>query len=1604
MKTSSLHQSRKHGEGKAAWQFLLTLATLAAFSFVTRVSANPAGMTVVNGTATAVTSGSAMTVTTSQNAFLNWQSFNIAPGQTTTFQQPSSSSVVWNQINGVAPSQIWGNLSANGVVVLMNQSGFFFGPNSEVKAAGFVASSATLPPVMMGGSQWEFNGAPPSASIVNYGKISVEQGGSLFLIGSKIDNHGLLSAPGGTIGLGAGEQVTISDRPDGSGLNIAVKLPAGVVNNSGRIVADGGSILAAARSINQNGLIQANSVRENNGVIELFASDSVNLGANSDISAKGDASTPSDGGQITIKSQNTFSDTAGSVVSAAGGGQGGNGGDVEISAPNMVSLNSHLDASAQPGYTAGRLSLDPDYIRLDTTGTGSAGTGTGNAGDNPGTTLDLNVNTAFTGFSQIILQAAKDITLVQNTPWNLSQSTGQTTGQLTLEAGNNIIFQDNSSIFDAHNWSVTLRAGVNDFATGAVAPGVGSIYLNGGNGLANGGSIQTAAGSINLIAGMDIQTGSGSLTDNNGSGISLASAAGNITLNAGNDIQISSAAVETTSGGNINLTAAQNVNIDTGYVTANGGGTVTASATAGTLTVGSGYVQTDTGGVNLSAGQDVDINGSVQSGSGSIAIAAGHDINTSTGSLQDANFNSFSLASGGNSAASITLNAGHDIQIAGGFVETTAGANLNLTAGQDINTDSGFVSALGGGKILAEASTGNLNIGSGFFETDSGNITLFALQNINVGAGAVTTIGGGSITATAQTGSVNTGTDPNGFLFYSGLGAQVNLASLGGISTGAGGDVTIYAGQNVTSFLPKDGSSGDAGTGAFDPLHHGNVTILAGGNVTGHYVVADGVGVIGSSQSPVKNAGTSQTALALSLVDGSWSVNAIGKILLQEVRNPNGIFNLKGSASTSTFHEFTYGADASVTLNAGTVELAGGNLPRNTGESIPSIYPPELTINAGVGGILLDRDVILFPSAQGLLNINTPGSLIAPSPFVPTQLIMSDSGSTKFTSAATFGSADHSSTPVHLNDETVCSLNIGGDMDNIFLVVPEPAQVTVGGNMNNCSFLGQNLLQSNPAKNGKPDATTITVGGNIFNLNNYSTVTLNLTPAQAPNLFLLTEAYGTDLSELYGKLSFNPTTGVLAVQGHMSAQELAALFTFQIQAIDASGRPATDGNNQPVLQTIHLFDQNNPAVYAALNKLQADSQLVPATPGAGYIVGGPGSFTVKANNIDLGDTLGIQTVGPKNNAALAQYCYNPAKPYDAGADLNVTTTGDLTMFSTTISTLAGGAIDVTAGGSIVAGSSLVSPGDTSPRGIFTVAKSDVTVTAVGDIELNGSRIAAYDGGTVTVVSSTGNVDAGSGGSGACTVQEIAIIPGLDPKTGMATYSVVSYAPTIPGSGILATTFPQAIDPHFPASKNSVGDIIVNTPEGNIIANQGGIIQLALNGVPLGQASVTLNAGSPGFTGTIDASGSGVIGENVNLNATGGVTGVIIAQQNLNVNSLGNVNVTAVAAGDANVSAGGTLSGTIVGATGINANAGSSIQASLLSQNVNASGAVSGQVGFAAGNSAAAASTSASADDQSKTAVTSTTTTTNDDDEKKKKHPVLARVGRVTLFLPGNSPQ
>ncbi len=417
---------------------------------------------------------------------------------------------------------------------------------------------------------------------------------------------------------------------------------------------------------------------------------------------------------------------------------------------------------------------------------------------------------------------------------------------------------------------------------------------------------------------------------------------------------------------------------------------------------------------------------------------------------------------------------------------------------------------------------------------------------------------------------------------------------------------------------------------------------------------------------------------------------------------------------------------------------------------------------------------------------------------------------------------------------------------------------------------------------------------------------------------------------------------------------------------------------------------------ALAQQLYNNSQDIPLNPNTGYLVGGGGHFSIKAGNMDLGATAGIVSQGPRENPALANY-------FTRGADINLTLSGNLDMFSTTISSLNGGNISVNAGGYVNVGSTVFIGSDAVARGIFTVDKSDVSLIANGDIDLNGSRVAAYDGGNITVESLGGNIDAGNGGIGSVGVEKIVV----DPVTRV----IQTFEPTIPGSGILATTFPPSLDPSFPPSLNTVGNILIETPHGNIVANQGGIVQLPLNGINTGAGSVTLNAGSRdpitgavSYVGNINVTGSGVIGSTVNLDATGDITGVIVARQKFGAITPQNINIIGVSSGTADVQAGGTLSGSLYAMGTITASGGN-VTASLFSQSVSVSGGVNTKdIGFSSSTIANATSSGLQGDETARRVASAEQG--QDEDELLKKRaggaalPRLAHtIGRVTLILP-----
>jgi hypothetical protein len=286
------------------------------------------------------------------------------------------------------------------------------------------------------------------------------------------------------------------------------------------------------------------------------------------------------------------------------------------------------------------------------------------------------------------------------------------------------------------------------------------------------------------------------------------------------------------------------------------------------------------------------------------------------------------------------------------------------------------------------------------------------------------------------------------------------------------------------------------------------------------------------------------------VINGAWNAWAANDISIKEVNNPNGAFN------TLQSFLFNYAPDAAANFWAGNaIELVGANLGRLTSVNKTPIYAPILSLNAGAGGIKIDKSIILAPSSEGSLTIITrdggdlSGAVVSGST-VLNGITMSDSASSDYT---TF-SSEHDN--IHLNDPNVENdpnfkpvyLDISGSIGSFGLTVPTFADITVestkpfidpdGNNVYgtyNFGFKGRNLSPG--------QTTSINVLGAITYRGDLTDI--GLTPAQLADPLpaqMLTDSADVSVTS---KLRYDATTGKLIFVGVMSPSDLAFLLNPQ---------------------------------------------------------------------------------------------------------------------------------------------------------------------------------------------------------------------------------------------------------------------------------------------------------------------------------------------------------------------------------------------------------------------------------------------------------------------------
>jgi filamentous hemagglutinin family protein len=937
----------------------------------------PTGGQYVAGQGSISGSGNGLTVTqSSSRGIVNWQSFSIGSGNSVFFENGQGATL--NRVTGGNLSLIDGSLSATGSVYLINPQGIVIGPGGTIITNGsFVASTRDVSNnAFMSGNAFSASGTS-NGNVINQGVITSNNGDAI-LVGQSVTNSGTISAPNGTVGLAAGNEILL--RPAGSDPRISISGGTGSVTNTGSIRAAQAELNSAGGNVyalveNNSGIVSATGTQTIGGHVWLTAGGTATVtgtltaqnanGSGGTVTVRGndiamsgtvDASAraaDATGGAVSIVAANTG--TVAGRIDAAGGANA-RGGSIETSGHFLS-----IDGSAVNAGKGGNWLLDPydltvdnaaastingalgggTSVMLQTMASGTSGPGNANASGNGDISIESAINWGTS--ATLTLDAYHSIDILAPITVSgaggvvLKTNDGGTNGGLSFGLGSggfagNIAFTGSphsgqSLIINGDTY--TLLYSMSDLQNIDSS----SAALSGDYALAD--SLDaTSVGSWKPIG----TTGtSGILNSSNGfSGIfdGLGNTISNLTVNIGSH---NAAGLFGYSSGTIRDIALNGGSVSGGtevggLVGRNEGTIVDASAAVAVSGIGSvgGFVGWNDGIITNGKVWMVSVTATGYGAGGFVGY------NRTTGDIQD------STVSGNNAAGTITTSGVvYGSGGVGGFVGLNTG---DIASGSVAQTDAGMggvpVTAVGGfaGQNTA---TGTITDGTVTDTAAIGNNFVGGFIGINLGAI------NGSTVSTAASGSVLVSgvNEVGGFAGSNGAGAMITNSTSEGATktsaiTGTGSRIGGFVGWNAGSLTGDqslDAVTGVAQVGGFVGWNDGTVT---DGQVWTVYVTATGYGAGGFvgyntstgniQSSNVSGNNVADTIVTLGTVDGSSSGGVGGFVGYNSGSlSSDGVTQVKdGHASIPTVGGFAgvNTASGSITDGAVTDSVAiGGN-------------------------------------------------------------------------------------------------------------------------------------------------------------------------------------------------------------------------------------------------------------------------------------------------------------------------------------------------------------------------------------------------------------------------------------------------------------------------------------------------------------------------------------------------------------------------------------------------------------------------------------------------------------------------------------------------------
>ena len=761
--------------------------------------------------------------------------------------------------------------------------------------------------------------------------------GSLTLSGGAGVTANTLTAPGAVAILGGGDIQVTNATSSGGSLTLAstggdVTLDTGSAATTASISTTGGTgDVTITTSLTSGGTatVQAGTIATVNAITSTLADISVS-GASVNVTTA-DAAT-----------NLTLTATAGDLILDTGTA----GNDAAITATGDATVLTSLTAGDTATFLVGGVTNAPvinslniditsatvDLDTIDAAGSLKITTTTGNLTVNTataGTTADLNSAGAATVATSLVSGGAASVTAGTDADVALIQSTG----------GNVSVSGVNASVTTANAGgalAATATGGDATLGTGT-AMGTALVKASGNAGvtgtLTSGGTATVEAGqaaTINTIestlADVSVSGASGSITTAKAKGrLIFIATAGDAVLGTGEvgttaDIDASGDATVTTSltsAGNATLSAGGDASapliVSTGgdvrvtgdkasIGTANAGGKLILTATAGDATLGSGTAATT---AEVKASGNARIVTFLKSGGTAL------------------------LTAGGTASAPLVTSTGGDITVSGATVDiTTANAMgaLNLTAATG-NARLGTGTA--GTALALTATAGDATLGNG----TAGTTAILTVSGKTTVSGSL--IAGGAVTLTAGSdASAGTLQSTGGDVTVTGTTVAVGNANAQGALqlSASNGGITLGAGTSGTTTLIE--TTGGAGDVVLTSLTSGGATTIRSVDDArlGTMTSAGDVSVIAANLIQTGGIAAAGRAIRLDASDADITGDITGKTVtvvsdrsLRLGSNPEGAAGFDLSEAEIN-HLKPAGADSAVTLDAGGNGVAIGDL------------------------------------------------------------------------------------------------------------------------------------------------------------------------------------------------------------------------------------------------------------------------------------------------------------------------------------------------------------------------------------------------------------------------------------------------------------------------------------------------------------------------------------------------------------------------------------------------------------------------------------------------------------------------------------------------------